>query len=910
MEETSPSKSLETPSPGPHRKDPSILFFLVSLLLVSAVTLYQYLENRKITGPDFYPPVLPQIYFSSVSEMIQNVKLVFQNYPDGYLRSFLGYALFMLMSVFFLSVGRLIAKFIFKAREQEPHGFSNVTWMEKISLYYLLGSLVASLLWLGLGSLSFLNSFMAYGVLGLGLVSLWAHRELRTLSLLQTGAMVKQKMGSWIAELDWIERILVLLIFVLLLLWSSFSIPPQSSEDVLVSNLAVPNYYVHEGRIATNPYHLYTYISQNTEMLTVWALLLKSEVAAVLVIWGFLAAFVLLIYGFVRRWTSHFPGLMASFLLMSVPVLIYQSIRLKNDVPLVLFIFAHYWALTESLHRSKFSLPESRKWMFLAGVLCGGALGHKYVAIPVAAISSATILWNDFMSRKRLASFWFAGIAGTMLPWIVRSFLTTGYPIYPFLITVWGGHLIKPWHSIPPQESVYYKGWGIVLNYFRQMLYSQKENLWGPSMLFGILALDIFRKERFSSFRIGAISAVLSWMGLLLYAPEQRWHIGMVAFLVCVPFAFCLDEILQGKYRKICQWEILYLALVYFHCVYSYAYLWPILRSSCAIALSGFAPGNFSTRYERLDNWLWISHLINTRTKDSEPVLCFEHISVYGLKQKIFFGSGGYAAEKTVIGDLAERSRDAEELRDRLVALGIRHIVTDQIWYQEYKNYGGQTRIAEKDLIKIKDLFERLMELHASSPDGELVWYSFRESEEVPSMAPELSDAIAYPRMFIDWVGTHLSAENAGMIRTITEQLVQSPMSVPNRLRAYSLLADIYKLAGDKVREEQAIFMAIKIAPKSPILYARLGLFCFQMGDFSNSEHYYTKTVQLDPLCYEAYNNLGATYYEMGQYERAIKQYHKALEIYPRYTEAYKNMAVAYYKMKQSQALIQKNQVQ
>lgn len=85
----------------------------------------------------------------------------------------------------------------------------------------------------------------------------------------------------------WTEKILVPLVLVLLLLLSTVAVLPPRQSDAFVIHAALPNYYINMGRIVPNPYHFHSYFPANTEMLVMWALLFKSEVAAMGIPWCF-----------------------------------------------------------------------------------------------------------------------------------------------------------------------------------------------------------------------------------------------------------------------------------------------------------------------------------------------------------------------------------------------------------------------------------------------------------------------------------------------------------------------------------------------------------------------------------------------------------------------------------------------
>src|SRR5262249_21824221 len=145
--------------------------------------------------------------------------------------------------------------------------------------------------------------------------------------------------------------------------------------DTLLTHLALPDFYIQENSTAPYPYHLHSYFPQNLEMIVVWCLLLKSEVAASLCMAAVLVAFAGLIAGFLYRRAGGTAAIASVFIFISAPICVLYGSVVKNDVPMALFLFAHYAALTEALDRMNENPSAARPWIFLSGLLCGGAIG-------------------------------------------------------------------------------------------------------------------------------------------------------------------------------------------------------------------------------------------------------------------------------------------------------------------------------------------------------------------------------------------------------------------------------------------------------------------------------------------------------------------------------------------------------
>ena len=184
--------------------------FSIVLALVFALWAYIQIQWSKY-GPENIVPAMPIL--PKLSEVRQNIQLMFHGYTSGYLRTILGYGIFAMISAFFLSVGSLVLGLIFKTKDGEESPLRQISFLEKASLSYILGSLVASLLWLGLGSLGFLNVPLALGLCAGGTV-------LFLIQCIQYKALtlLKEKLISWENRFTLTEKGLSLFLLVLLLI--------------------------------------------------------------------------------------------------------------------------------------------------------------------------------------------------------------------------------------------------------------------------------------------------------------------------------------------------------------------------------------------------------------------------------------------------------------------------------------------------------------------------------------------------------------------------------------------------------------------------------------------------------------------------------------------------------------------
>lgn len=95
---------------------------------------------------------------------------------------------------------------------------------------------------------------------------------------------------------------------------------------------------------------------------------------------------------------------------------------------------------------------------------------------------------------------------------------------------------------------------------------------------------------------------------------------------------------------------------------------------------------------------------------------------------------------------------------------------------------------------------------------------------------------------------------------------------------------------------EKAKALSIKIItdyPRHQFTWKLLGVICYQLAEYNESEYFSKKSLQLDPSDFENQNNLGVTLMALGRPQEAERHYKSALKIRPEYTPALVNLANA-----------------
>ncbi len=257
---------------------------------------------------------------------------------------------------------------------------------------------------------------------------------------------------------------------------------PATAGDALCYHLELPKVFLAEHRLAYLPHHENSTFPLLAEMWFAWALawttsLADGGVAANLVHFGlglmFGGAAVLLARPLVGRQWAWVAGVVV----ILVPGVTNQMTAALNDIALALFttlsLVAWQKAFLQNAQRAE-KAEKSAKWFLAAGLVAGGALGVKYVALLFAAAMGMVWLvdlWralsplysgggyplvsgggsspspvNGGSARIHRVRFLLQGAAivavvaaSTAGLWYVRAAWHRGNPIYPFLSETFGG---------------------------------------------------------------------------------------------------------------------------------------------------------------------------------------------------------------------------------------------------------------------------------------------------------------------------------------------------------------------------------------------------------------------------------------------------------------------------------------
>jgi 4-amino-4-deoxy-L-arabinose transferase-like glycosyltransferase len=213
------------------------------------------------------------------------------------------------------------------------------------------------------------------------------------------------------------------------------SVPPVS-RDALTHHLALPRLWVEAGSVHARPDIEFSYYPQLLDILYMVPVALGHDIAAKYLHFAFALLTALLVFLFVRRRIGPAWGALGGLMFLTLPLIMKLSVTVYVDLGLVFFTTAALFSMATWLEDT-----GSRRWLVLAAVCSGLALGTKYNALVSFLVLGLLLPFFYLFRRKdphaeQLNAVRFAVIFGAISvlvfsPWLVRNYSLTGNPLYP-----------------------------------------------------------------------------------------------------------------------------------------------------------------------------------------------------------------------------------------------------------------------------------------------------------------------------------------------------------------------------------------------------------------------------------------------------------------------------------------------
>lgn len=234
-----------------------------------------------------------------------------------------------------------------------------------------------------------------------------------------------------------------------------FAPPTTGLEwDSIAYHLADPKMYLSAHRIVYIPWEDHSNFGFTAEMWYLYGLLLGSFPLAKLFHFACGVGTCLAVYLLGARQVSPPVGKVSALLLASTPIVFWEAGTAYVDLATAFFTTLTLLALGQGMTQ------RDNRWLRLSAILMGLTLSTKATALgTLGLLALGLLVWR----LRGLKEAPLAAVKSTVLwgllalvvgsPWLIKSAILTGNPVYPFFYGVFGG---RGWdHS----AAAYYTKW-------------------------------------------------------------------------------------------------------------------------------------------------------------------------------------------------------------------------------------------------------------------------------------------------------------------------------------------------------------------------------------------------------------------------------------------------------------------
>jgi len=271
-------------------------------------------------------------------------------------------------------------------------------------------------------ALALVLGIYAYVVFGIGLVGLLSRTPLLVITILVLTVaviLVRSKAAAMKETVSTLPRPYLILLTVLCAINAATAFVPELAFDALWYHLTLPKMWLSEGSLSFFPGAVYKYsvMPMLGEMLYITAVSLQGQVAAKLVHFSFGLLTLAATYLTARKFLDPRRAILSVVVLATNLVFAWESTTAYAD------LFRSFFEIVS------LNLLLSRRWYSSATVL-GLAAASKLLALTSIPLHLAimTLHHTSVFSRIKFVSI----VVLIISPWLIRAFLATGNPVYPF----------------------------------------------------------------------------------------------------------------------------------------------------------------------------------------------------------------------------------------------------------------------------------------------------------------------------------------------------------------------------------------------------------------------------------------------------------------------------------------------
>jgi Flp pilus assembly pilin Flp len=291
-------------------------------------------------------------------------------------------------------------------------------------LQVLIGFGLVSVVILALGALWRINATLIAIVMALGIIAC-ARNIFAWLKSVLTGITAAFK------HLSAFEILLLAYLCAIFLIQLVQSFAPPIKYDALIYHLTLPKIYLQQQKISDIPWLVMSGMPQTTEMLYMTVMAMAGETAPLVLNWFFGILTALGLFGFAADRLNSKSALIGVVSLFAGYTVVSALSWGYVDWAGCLFGLGMLVSLVVGQQHKSTTL------FFLSGLFAGLAFSSKYTAgvlFLCGFIALSIYTWKEKLNYLRNIWQYCLGAGLMALPWLVKNWVFTGNPIYPFFI--------------------------------------------------------------------------------------------------------------------------------------------------------------------------------------------------------------------------------------------------------------------------------------------------------------------------------------------------------------------------------------------------------------------------------------------------------------------------------------------
>jgi hypothetical protein len=329
------------------------------------------------------------------------------------------------------------------------------------------------------------------------------------------------------------------------------SLSPETFYDTIIYHLAVPNYWIINGKIADLPNNVFSKMPFNHGIVYLYAMLIGNEITAKMVNLSFSLFSVFSIIFLFRKYYKPETLIVASIIFFSIFHVANVSWYASTDSMITFFAIVSFHSIL------KYKESASLKWLILSALFSSISMGTKFTSIfYVAGIISVYFYGSKkedmLINLKRFAIFcFFASIF--VLPWLIKDLIKYSNPFYPMLYKIFNPDLskleidmLKNWMG----EVSYFTLHDWLLHPFYISIGRIANSEFFTPLFLCILPLALFNKDKRDINKILWLFLLVSWLFWSLITSVIRFLMPAY-FAASLLASFYINEAFDGLFRKI-----------------------------------------------------------------------------------------------------------------------------------------------------------------------------------------------------------------------------------------------------------------------------------------------------------------------------------------------------------------------